>query len=148
MWDICLSYFFLFYKHTASNPQTTRPGLKVVNMSWHFQSTQQWPWPKKAWRSLLKPNTSFFVYVTHSKLRSMSMLRTQEPRQFQVSRVSLYPTSQTVIVNPAHRLFISQTFISTSRRPFLEKLYRLQHQIVDLSTISISLQLHCFLVDL
>ena len=63
-------------------------------------------------------------------------------------QVSLYPTSQTVIVNPAHRLFISQTFISTSRRPFLEKLYRLQHQIVDLSTISISLQLHCFLVDL
>jgi hypothetical protein len=26
-------FFFLFYKHTASNPHTTRPGLKVVNMS-------------------------------------------------------------------------------------------------------------------
>jgi hypothetical protein len=28
---VCLP--FLFYKHTASNLQATRPGLKVVNMS-------------------------------------------------------------------------------------------------------------------
>ena len=33
------AFFFPFYKHTASDPQATRPGLKVVKMSWHFQST-------------------------------------------------------------------------------------------------------------
>ena len=136
-------FFFLFYNHTASNPQATRPGLKVVNMSWHFRSTQQWP--KKVWRSFLKPNTSFFVYVTHSKLRLISMLRTQEPRLFQVSRVS--NISYFTNCEPS-LIYIAQSFISTSRRPFLERLYRLQRQIVDLSATSISSQLHCFLVDL
>ena len=67
MWDMFV-FFFLFYKHTASNPQATTPGLKVVNMSWHFRSTQQWP--KKARRSFLKPNTSFFAYVTHSNCKA------------------------------------------------------------------------------
>ena len=79
-------FFSLFYKHTASNPQATRPGLKVVNMLWHFRSTQQWP--KKAWRSFLKPNTSSFAYATHSKQSSISMLRSRVPQLFQVSRVS------------------------------------------------------------
>ena len=85
MQDICV-FFFLFYKHMASNLQATRPGLKVVNMLWHFRLTQQWP--KKAWRSFLKPNTSFFAYVTHSKQHSISMLRTQKLWLFQVSQVS------------------------------------------------------------